>query len=115
MRFDKQAELGRREDAKQVNAEFDALEKAYNKGGPETYWRLKLEFDKLKTDDNHLMRMAANYARLNQGDEAFNFLRQAKEQTPRRFLIGINTNPSFDNLRRDQRFREIIEELWHKK
>jgi tetratricopeptide (TPR) repeat protein len=115
MRFAKKAELGRTEDAKRVDAEFDALEKAYDEGEPERYWRLKLEFDKLETDDNHLMRMAYNYAQLGDGDHALEFLYQAKELTPRRFLIGINTNPSLDKLRRDPRFRKMIDELWAKK
>ena len=36
-------------------------------------------------------------------------------ETPASFAIGIYTNPSFDRLREDRHFRELTEELWHKK
>ena len=71
MRLGKLAALERGADSTQVNAEFDGLEKAFKQGGPRNYWELKLEFEKAKNGENHLMHLASIYARLNQPDKTF--------------------------------------------
>src|SRR5437667_9099107 len=60
------------------------------------------------------MRMAEICARLSLPRGAIEYLRQAKEKTPGTFSLGINTNPSFDSLRENPQFRELIAELWRK-
>jgi hypothetical protein len=115
MRFAELAALARGEDKDRVKTEFDALKKAFAEGGKRAYWEAALEFEASKKDLNHLMRLAAIHARLNQPTEAFKYLRQARQETPRDFEIGIQTNPSYDSLRTDKRFQELIDELWRRK
>jgi hypothetical protein len=98
-----------------VKEEFDALEKAFNSGGKEEYWKRKLEFETPKTGEEHWMQMAAIRARLSQPEEAFKYLRRARQETPVNFVLGINTNPNLARIREDQSFRDLIAELWHKK
>jgi serine/threonine protein kinase/Tfp pilus assembly protein PilF len=115
IRLERKAALEGGRDTNDVNQEFDALEKALMDGGKQAYWKRKLEFETLKTGEDHWMRMAAAHARLGLRDEAFADLRRAKEETPPNFALGINTNPNLDSLREDQRFRGLIAELWRKK
>jgi hypothetical protein len=61
------------------------------------------------------MRMAAIHARLNQPEKAFEYLRLARQKTPLDFSLGLYTNPSFETLREDQRFRDLMAELWRNK
>ena len=115
MRFGKLAALGSGEDPEKVNHEFDALERGFSEGGERRYWELRLEFESKKSGEYQPMRMATIYARLNQTDNAFKFLRKAMKETPMTFHLGLYTNPSFDRLRKDRRFQEITDELWRKK
>jgi tetratricopeptide (TPR) repeat protein len=115
IRQGKQAALERGDNRNQVNAKYDALEKAFKEGGQRKYWELRLEFETSQSGEEHFMRMAAIHARLNQLDEAFEFLSRARQETPLYFAIGINTNPSFDSLREEKRFQKMIDELRRKK
>ena len=98
-----------------VKASFESLQSALNQGGPTSFWGVQLELEKLRSDRDHLMRMAAIFARLKRLDEALDFLGRARKETPTPFAAWIITNPSFDSLRNDPRFQGIIYELWHKK
>jgi lipoprotein NlpI len=115
IRLERQDALESGGDTNEVKREFDALEQAFNEGGKEEYWKQKLKFETPKTGENHWMRMAAAHARLGQREEAFADLRRAKKETPVNFALGIKTNPNLESLRRDQRFRDLIAELWGKK
>ncbi len=115
IRLERQAALQRGGDPNEVNKEFDALEKAFNEGGKEAYWERKLAFETPKTGEEHWMRMAAICARLNRPAKAFDYLHLARQETPVYFEGEINEDPSLESLRRDQQFRELIAELWHKK
>src|SRR5262249_38525102 len=55
----------------QVNRQYDALEEAFKQGGSEGYWRKQLELELPRNDQEHLMRLAAIYARVNDPDNAF--------------------------------------------
>ncbi len=122
IRFSKQAALAHTVDKERVNGEFDALETAFKQRGEHGFWELRQKMeadsqnsDRLKRDPDCLMRMGAIYARLNQRDEAFRYLKRAMQETPVYFCAGLYTNPSFDSLREDQRFREIFNQLWGRK
>jgi tetratricopeptide (TPR) repeat protein len=115
MRLEKQAALDRGGNPKNVNAEFDALEKAYREQGIEQYWKQSLLFEAPRNGERHPMRMAAIHARLKQPDEAFKWLDRASNDSPVRFAFEIQTNPSFDSLRTDPRFKVLLNELWRKK
>jgi tetratricopeptide (TPR) repeat protein len=115
IRLGRQSALERGVDPTEVSAEFDALESAFRQNGPEGYWQQRLKIDSSKAGDHHYMNMAAIHARLNQTDQAIEYLRRAKETTPATFAIEINTNASFDGLRDEWRFRELMAELWRQK
>jgi hypothetical protein len=87
MRLGRQSALERGGDAKQVNAEFDALEKAFKEGGWELYWHQKLKIETPKSYQEHWMEMAAIHARLNQRKEAFGYLRRAMREHPLYFCV----------------------------
>jgi tetratricopeptide (TPR) repeat protein len=112
IRLGRQSEIERGRDPTQVNAEFDALEKAFNDGGQEGYWRKKLEMETPGSGEEHWMIMAAIYARLNEPEKAINNLKRAMKETPESFAILIYTDPSFDSLQTDQRFKDLLSELW---
>jgi len=59
--------------------------------------------------------MAAIHARLDDPEKAFKYLRKARQETPRQFSHTLYTNPNLASLREDQRFRDMIAELWQKK
>jgi serine/threonine protein kinase len=115
IRLEREAALARSGDTNAVTKEFDALAQAFKEGGNHEYWKRKLEFETPKTGDEHWMRLAAIYARLNQPVEAFKYLRQARQETPEDFAAGLNTNPDFRALRQDQRFQDLLAGLWRKK
>jgi len=115
MRFRKKAALELAVNPDQVKAEFEALDKAFQQRGQQKYWERCLELESSKRDSDHLMRMAAIHARLHQPVEAFRYLRRAMQETPAWFSSGLYTNPSFDSLRDEREFQEIMAELWRKK
>jgi len=116
IRLERKAALARGENTNAVKTEFDALQKAFADGGEGSYWQRRLEFERPKTGkEQHLIQMALILARLNRSTEAFGYLQQAMKETPKDFVIMINTNPSFDSLRKDQRFLALTNELWRKK
>ena len=112
IRYWKKAALSAGQDAEQVNREFAALNKAFEEGGPHKFWQANLEFELRKGDSEHWMRLAAIQAMLEQPEEAFLNLRRAMKESPKSFSIGFYTNPSFDNLRKEKKFAEIVAELW---
>jgi hypothetical protein len=115
MRLEREAAVARSGEPNEVNKDFDALAQAFKDGGEHEYWKRKLELETPKTGKEHWMRMAAIHARLNHADEAFKYLRQARQETPIDFSVGLNTNPNLESLRQDQRFRDLLAELWRKK
>src|SRR5262249_43292700 len=112
MRLGRQVALEPGENAKQITAELDALEKAYRDGGPSQYWRQKLEIETHRSGGDHLMTMAAIHARLNQPPDAFRYLRRAMQESPAFVSQLIYTDPSFDTLRSDREFKDLEKELW---
>lgn len=115
IRFERKAALEEGGEPVAVNKEFDALENAYHEGGKKEYWTRKLEVETPKTGASHWMQMAAIHARLKEPEKAFEYLRQAREKTPVKYALGLLTNPSLQSLREDQRFRDLVAELWRKK
>lgn len=102
-------------DADQVNAEFDALEKAFKAGGPDGYWRRRLGFETPRSGGDHLMIMAAIHARLHETKDALDYLRRAMQETPAYVVSFFYPDPSFDSLRNETGFRDLEEQLWKEK
>jgi serine/threonine protein kinase len=101
--------------ALQAAAHYDALERAFQQNGEPGYWAQELVFENSRTDDNHLMRLAAIYARLHRLRDSIEILTRAYNETPTEFAFNINTNPAFDHVRGDPDFERLIQNLWHKK
>jgi tetratricopeptide (TPR) repeat protein len=99
----------------EVAVEFDALEAAFKSGSPEAYWKMRSKFEAPRTDPSHGMRMAEIFARLGHTQEAFTELRRAMREAPDEFSNGIYTNPSFESLRQQPEFQDLIAPLWRKK
>ena len=54
--------------------------------------------------------LAALYARLGRADEAFRELeRGLKERDP--WLVYLNVDPFYDNIRSDARFKEVVRRI----
>ncbi|MBI3414440.1 MAG: protein kinase [Verrucomicrobia bacterium] len=115
IRLGRQSALESGENPKQVKAEFDALETAFKQGGREGYWQRRLEMENSKADNQNFLSLATIHAHLNQPNKAIEYLRLAKEKVPADFAIAIYTDASFDGLRSDTRFEELLKSLWHKK
>jgi tetratricopeptide (TPR) repeat protein len=103
------------ETLEQMKTRHNALEKAFNEGQERGYWEQQLEFENLRSDANHLMRLAAIYARIGKRTEAFNLLHDAYRNTPTEFAYSINTDSSFDSLRSERKWNELMDKLWRKK
>jgi serine/threonine protein kinase len=115
IQLERDATLLRGEKSDEVNHRYDSLEQAFKKGGPDGYWQQRLQLETSRSDQEHLMRLAAIHARLNEVDVAFGCLTNAFQRTPREFGFRINTDANFDGLRSDPRFDGLLEELWRKK
>jgi serine/threonine protein kinase len=115
LHLERTAALERREDAAEVNARYDRLEKASQGNDLTDFWRARLEFERPKSDGEHLMRMASILARLSRRDEALADMQLAMRVTPPYFATGVYMDPSFDMLREDKRFQGMVSRLWGKK
>jgi len=98
-----------------MKARYGALKKALDDGGPQGYWEQARQFEETRSDDSHSMRLAAIYARLDRKEDALELLDEAYARTPTEFALGINTNPSFDCLRSEPEWAELMNKLWRKK
>jgi hypothetical protein len=101
-----------------VNERYGTLETAFKERGAEGYWQQQLEWELAKgngqpfsTNEDHFMRLAAIYARLNDPDNAFSFLDRAFEDTPTGFANSIFNDPSFDGLRSKPGWAELMNRL----
>jgi serine/threonine protein kinase/Flp pilus assembly protein TadD len=94
-----------------VNVKYDMLRKAYRENKGPGYWRQQLKFELLENGDKRPVRLAAIHARLGEREAAIDYLRQALLQTPTELVFEMNRDPSFDSLRQDSRFMEIVREL----
>ena len=109
--LDKKAASLRRENPDEVKAKYDALLKAFTLDGPTGYWQQQLEWS--RNDENNPVRLAALYARVGNKDKAFHYLNLAFERTPTELVFEINRDPSFDSLRGDRDFRNLLKNLKH--
>jgi adenylate cyclase len=93
----------------EVAAEIAALDSAYSESGPEGYWRWHLE--KLNGKYDRKLYVAARYcAYLGDKDQALAWLEKAYNRHDL-FLHMLNSGPSFDPLRDDPRFEDLLRRM----
>ncbi|MCY7348012.1 MAG: tetratricopeptide repeat protein, partial [Pyrinomonadaceae bacterium] len=71
---------------------------------------LKLLEQKAQTDSGTAFRVAMAYSNLGRKDEAFALLRKCFEERDDR-MVWLKVEPRFDNLRDDERFKEILRKM----
>jgi TolB-like protein len=88
-----------------VHPEASVLRAALRADGPQGYWRARLSFlSKQRTRENYLL--AVFHARLGESDKALEFLEQAF-QMHEPDLIYLKSEPAFDGMRRNPRFKAL--------
>lgn len=92
-----------------VEAEVAALDSAYSESGPEGYWMWHLESMKGQYNGNPTSA-ATYYAHLGDKDRALAWLERAYEEHNGRLYL-LKVNPSYDPLRDDPRFQDLLRRL----
>lgn len=93
--------------------QITALDLAWHAGGMNAYWRQRIDIDRdeqLESGDVFPYRMALLYARAGDSDNAFDWLERAYEQRSNH-LLRLATEPAFDSIRGDVRFRRMIDRV----
>ncbi len=88
-----------------------ALGRAYRAGGIRGTWRWDLErLEKLPRDQNAAIPVAIRYTSLGEKDKALDWLEKGyEEHTP--LMVLIKAAPSFDSLRSDPRFQDLLRRM----
>ena len=92
---------------------IDDLARAYDTGGMPAYWKKRVaieEAEEEQTGDNYPYRRAMLWARLRNADMAMQWLERAYDQHHGR-LIFLRVEPSFDPVRRDPRFQNLLHRI----
>jgi TolB-like protein/Tfp pilus assembly protein PilF len=88
------------------------LENAYRAGGGQGYWQklLELTMDRAKREYTAPTRLAQIYARLGDDRRAFEWLERACRERDV-FLGNLKVDPSYDSLRSDPRFADLLRRI----
>jgi tetratricopeptide (TPR) repeat protein len=89
--------------------EVEALARAYSESGPKGYWMWRLERLKGRYARNPYTT-AAIYARLGDKDQAFAWLEKAYAAR-KLSMIWLKVSPSWDSLRSDPRFQDLLRRM----
>jgi predicted Zn-dependent protease len=95
-----------------MGPEVAPLREAYAASGWKGYWRKALDLAKERATQRHVYsdEFAEIYARLGEKDQAFIWLEKAYEE--RRWAINtINSDPTWDGLRSDPRYAELLRRM----
>jgi tetratricopeptide (TPR) repeat protein len=88
-----------------------ALGRAYKVGGIRGFWRRRLEsLERLPRKEDAATKFAVIYASLGEKDKALDWLEKGyKEHAPG--MATIKADPSFDSLRSDPRFQDLLRRM----
>jgi TolB-like protein/tRNA A-37 threonylcarbamoyl transferase component Bud32/Tfp pilus assembly protein PilF len=92
---------------------IDDLARAYNTGGMAAYWKKRVaveEAEEEQTGDTYPYRRAMLLARVHDADATMQWLERAYDQHHGR-LIFLRVEPSFDPVRRDPRFQNLLRRI----
>jgi TolB-like protein len=89
-----------------------ALKEAYAASGIRGYWQKRLDLMKEESKQGHVaaLVLAELYARLDEKDQAFEWLDKAYEQHELA-LIFLKVKPVYDSLRSDPRYQRIVRRI----
>ena len=89
-----------------------AMEQGFRSGGREGSLRKGIEISlaQRKAGGSSAYTIAAMYAELGEKGQAFQWLNTALQEHDQD-LLGLNTNPSFDPIRSDPRFAELVKKV----
>ena len=90
-------------------AEVMALKDAYATSGVRGYYRKQLDLEMAKASPS-TYTIAALYARLDEKEQAFEWLQKATEERSNE-LTYLKVSPVFDNLRSDPRFGDLMKHV----
>jgi hypothetical protein len=90
--------------------ELRSLRGAYAASGWKGFWRKALDLDEQKKQGVDTSWLAEIYARLGEKDQAFALLEKSYEQRLTR-LKFLNTDPIWDSLRTDPRYRDLVRRM----
>ena len=90
-------------------AEVMALKEAYATSGVRGYYRKQLDMEMAKAPPT-TYTVAALYARLDEKEQAFEWLQKATEERSND-LTYIKVSPAFDNIRSDPRFVDLMKHV----
>lgn len=93
-------------------ATVTALKQAFAASGMRGYWRKALELEREKAKHRYVSayEIAALYARLNEREQAFEWLEKACEERSSG-LVYLKVEPSFDSLRHHPRFADLLRRI----
>jgi DNA-binding winged helix-turn-helix (wHTH) protein/TolB-like protein len=89
-----------------------SLMEAYKRSGMRGYWQRHIELLKQQSRQNYIspVFIAMDYAELGDKDQAIAWLAKAFDERSG-WLLEINLDPTWDNLRTDPRFVDLIQRL----
>jgi len=89
-----------------------AMDQGFRSGGWEGAYRKGIEVSlaQRKTGDSSAYTIATMYAELGEKDQAFQWLTTAFQERDQG-LMGLKTDPSFDPIRSDPRFAELVRKV----
>jgi hypothetical protein len=85
------------------------LRKAYETGGAKAYWLAHVELLKARSKRTYVspIFIAFDYAELRDNEKALDWLEKAYVDRSG-WLLELNVDPSWDNIRTDQRFKSLV-------
>ena len=86
-----------------------ALKEAYTTSGVRGYYRKQLDLELSKAPPN-AYTVATLYARLDEKQQAFEWLQKAIEERSNG-LMNMKVSPAFDNIRSDARFVDLMKHV----
>jgi TolB-like protein/DNA-binding winged helix-turn-helix (wHTH) protein/Flp pilus assembly protein TadD len=91
----------------------ERLRSAYKTLGPPGYWRVNLERQRLewKRKPGEPYDLAALYARVGDREHAFVWLDKAFRAHSQALIYWLRTDPSFDPLRSDPKYQELVRRI----
>jgi tetratricopeptide (TPR) repeat protein len=108
------AELAQGGKPERVKQKYDELRAAYQTSGEDGYWRKKLAFAQSEYGGWRAwfdaQEIAQIHARLSEADKAFEWLDKAFHEKSE-YLLWLNVDPSWDNIRSDPRFLALIQKM----
>jgi len=96
-----------------VTARTEKLRRAFAEGGERGYWQTQLEFLEADSKQNPVdsYSFAPLYARVGDGNRAFQYLEKALREHSQELTLWLLTDSAFDSIRTDPRFHDLLRRM----